>query len=208
MARKRHQKGNRKPANPFQERRTRILKALKDYRKREGFGPLHGEVIDVLMSESDRGAIILVAGVLEDVLAEYVIMQLPAGRARRVELLKPGGVLSSFQDKLALGRALGVIDDATLDSLDIIRQIRNECAHSMRVVSLKIPALNNAFGLLLSDRVAEHIREEAVTGDYLRVVLGLVLVFHVERIQGKTVEEAQAVVDGLSAKMMDRSRTG
>lgn len=163
---------------------------------------MHSEVIDVLMSESDRGAIILVGGVLEDVLGEYVITRLPHGSECRAELLKQGGVLNTFQDKLVLGRALGVIDDATCGSLDIIRQIRNECAHSIRNVSLKLPVLNEAFGLLLSDAIAQRIRKDTVSDDYLRVLLGFVMVFHVERIRGKTIEEAQRVVDDLAAKMV------
>ena len=197
MGRKRHLKGERPPADPFIEKRAAALWALKDY-QRGSFEELHSEVIDVLIDESDRGAVILVGGIVEDVLSEFIIAKLPEGKKRRTDLLRQGGVLNSFQDKVAFGLALGVIDEATADSLGIIRQLRNGCAHSMRRVTLKTPPISQVFSLLLDDGAAKQITE-AANDDIVRMILGFVMVFHVERIRGKSIDEAQAIVDKMSA---------
>lgn len=197
MGRKRSSKGD-KPIDPFLERKAHAFKALKAYCDRGIFQSADPEVIDVLTEESDRGAIILVGGVLEDVLAERIIATLPGGKALRGELLRRGGLLSSFQDKLTLAEAMGIIDGPTADSLDIIRQLRNAFAHTMRTVSMKIPAISGVVGLILDDEHSDYLKSSA-NDAYLRLVLGFIMAFHVERIMGKTQAEAQAVVNRLAA---------
>jgi hypothetical protein len=160
--------------------------------------------MDVLLEESDRGAILLIGGVLEDVLAEQIIKRLPHGERHRDQLLRLGGVLGSFQDKLTLGAALGVIDDATIDSLDIIRQLRNACAHTTLPTTMKVPAINDVVGLLLDDDHANDIKGDR-DENYLRFTLGLVMVFHVERMIGKTAEQAQDVVNRLVARATEEA---
>lgn len=198
MVRKRHLKNDRPPRDPFEERRTKALKALKDYQRGGSFRENYDEVIDVLLDESDRGALILVGGILEDVLAERIIATLPNGRRHRENLLRQGGVLSSFQSKMIFGQALGVLDEATTNSLDIIRMLRNACAHSMREVTLRTPAVAEVLSLVLADEAAEQIKGD-VHDSFLRLMLGFVMAFHVERILGKTREQAQAVVDRMAA---------
>ena len=196
-------KGNRPPVDPFEQRRADTLKALKDYQNQGSFMSGQG-VMDVLLEESDRGAILLIGGVLEDVLAEQIVRKLPHGKKHRSELLRLGGVLGSFQDKLTLGVALGVIDDATLDSLDIIRQLRNTCAHTTLPTTMNVPAINDVIGLLLDDDHAADIKGDR-NEDYLRFTLGLVMVYHVERMFGKTAEEAQEVANRLIARTTEEA---
>ena len=192
-------KSDRPPPDPFIERRAAALKALKEYSGRVAYGDARGSVIDVLLEESDRGAILLICGVLEDVLADQIIKKLPSGKKHKGELLRLGGVLGSFPDKLTLGTALNVIDDSTADSLDIIRQLRNACAHTTIAVTLKTPEINHVIGLMLDDEHAEYIKS-AKNDNYLRFVLGLVMIYHAERILGKTDAEAQAVVNRLAER--------
>lgn len=156
-------------------------------------------VMDVLLDESDRGAILLIGGVVEDVLAEQIIKRLPHGQKHREELLRLGGVLGSFQGKLIVGAALGVIDDETLDSLDIIRQLRNACAHTVLPITMKNPAVSEVVCLMLDDEHGEQIKGDH-NEDYLRFTLGLVMIFHIERMFGKTSEQAQKIVNKIVAR--------
>lgn len=194
MNKKRRLAGEKPQADPFLKRRAEALKALKQYQKQGSFMSGDTGVMDVLLEESDRGAILLVGGVLEDVLAEQIIKKLPKGKEYRDSLLRLGGVLGSFQDKLTLGAALGVLDEATFDSLDILRQLRNACAHATLPTTMQTPAINSVLGLLLDPEHADRIKGER-NEDYLRFTLGMVMVFHVERMLGKTAEQAQAVVN-------------
>jgi hypothetical protein len=204
MGRKRHLKGDKPPPDPFTERRTKALRALKEYQRSGSFKENYAEVIDVLMDESDRGAVMLVGGILEDVLTEQIIEKLPQGRACKDNLLRQGGTLSSVQDKLSIGMALGILDEATNDSLDIIRQLRNACAHTMRRADFATPAVSGAFGLLLPEDLAAHIAQPGRDKNYLRFVLSMVMIFHVERIRGKSQADAQAVVDRLTSRFQAR----
>ena len=198
MGRKRRERRN-KPKDPFVERRAAALKALKEYQNKGSFRENYSEIVDVLVEESDRGAIILVGGVIEDLLSDRIIERLPNGNSQRDDLLRQGGLLNSFQSKVTMALALGLIDEATVDSLDIIRQLRNACAHSRFGVTLSIPQVNRVFALLLSKDAAEDI-EDPVNPEYLRLLLSFVAVYHFELILGRTKEHAQQVVDGMVAK--------
>src|SRR5436190_19047506 len=156
--RKRAERRDGKPKDPFIERKAAALRALSQFQACSSLGELDPEVIDVLMQESDRGALILVAGILEDVLADQIIKRLKIALDGRDDLLRRGGALSSYQNKMSVARALGIIDDATFHSIDIIRLIRNACAHSVRQATLKTPAIRDMFCLVLADDVAGHIK--------------------------------------------------
>jgi DNA-binding MltR family transcriptional regulator len=85
--------------------------------------------------ESDRGAALTAAAVLDDRLNDILVAFL-ADTASAKELLSGfNAPLSSLASRAAAAHALGLIQDNELKEITLIRKIRNEFGHSWRDVS-------------------------------------------------------------------------
>jgi hypothetical protein len=84
----------------------------------------------LLDNESDRAIVILTGCILDDLL-EYRISSV-----RR----EPAEV-SSFASKIRTAYLSGIIDKLTAKQLDIVREMRNACAHSVFALSFQMPEL-------------------------------------------------------------------
>jgi hypothetical protein len=84
---------------------------------------------------NDRGACILlsanVEAALEKALTNYLFFSIPRDEA----LFSENGPLSSFSNKILMGRAIKIYGPKTFDNLDRIRHIRNAFAHAHAPVS-------------------------------------------------------------------------
>jgi DNA-binding MltR family transcriptional regulator len=85
-------------------------------------------LFDELNKETDRGAALLSASVLDQTLADILLNFLVEGAATRV-LLKYPQPLSSFSARQNMCLALGLISKAEYDECSLIRKVRNEFAH-------------------------------------------------------------------------------
>jgi hypothetical protein len=92
---------------------------------------------------------------------------------------------------------MGIVDDEMAESFDIIRLLRNACAHSVRETTFETPAVKNVFALLFT----KPDQLEGYDSQQQRMTLGLVMVFYMERMLGKSPEQAHAVVEGIVQKM-------
>jgi hypothetical protein len=118
------------------------LRNLKEYaRKRltdlETEGP---ELIANYSTESDRGAIILAATNLEDLLEDKITEKLPGligNETARKKIFEHDGLISSFSKKIEMAYAMGIIDADYKKKIDLAREIRNACAHCRFPLSLK-----------------------------------------------------------------------
>lgn len=89
-----------------------------------------------LSEESDRGFIILVVTQLEDSLARQVAEKMPGfDEQSRDRFFGPDGLGSNFAIKSALAYGLGLVSSNTYHKLELIRVMRNACAHSIRPIS-------------------------------------------------------------------------
>src|ERR1035441_6649240 len=62
----------------------------------------------------------------------------PHGFARLgLALFRPLGPLDSFSSRIAMAYRLGLICEGDFDALDLLRKIRNDCAHAMTPFSLE-----------------------------------------------------------------------
>ncbi len=124
------------------------IAALKTYTKIDNTNFLH--VFEGLADESDRAAFIISGSVVEDALNGLLRahMRSPKNNYERDEIWGPQGVLSNFSQKIKIAYALQLIDLEARNGLDVIREIRNQCAHSMMPLSLKTKALVDACHLL------------------------------------------------------------
>src|ERR1019366_6243223 len=83
--------------------------------------------VDLLVSESDRGCILVGAALLDEELAGLFRAILIPELSR--EMLKVDRPLGSFSARSQMAYALGLIHKQDFDDLDIVRKIRNDTAH-------------------------------------------------------------------------------
>lgn len=131
--------------NPHEPQGLRaVLRALK--RRTKG---LDDEAVDAVVEawrgESDRGAIILAATTLEDRLQAAILgkmVNLNSDETSR--LFGPDAPLGTFSAKIRLAQALGILERQEARAVDILREMRNACAHCRGDISFKQAELTNA----------------------------------------------------------------
>ena len=84
-----------------------------------------------LTNESERGAILIGCGEIENYLTDVIKTIIPV-KTKTFEnyLLTYPGSLSSFSSKIVLLYTFRIVDKKLYDSLNILRKIRNNAAHS------------------------------------------------------------------------------
>ncbi|MFP2516956.1 MltR family transcriptional regulator [Buttiauxella agrestis] len=106
-----------------------------------------GLFLNAFNKESDRGAALLAASMLDESLLEILESWLIANKSSK-ELLASGfAPLGSFAARLKAAHALGLIMDHEFNEIDLIRKIRNEFGHSWKEVSFE----NNKIKQLLNN---------------------------------------------------------
>ncbi|HKR06438.1 MAG TPA: hypothetical protein VJY62_17525, partial [Bacteroidia bacterium] len=124
---------------------------------------LFGELFDKLLSESDRGAILIGQAYVEDFLTKFIEDVLPdKGKKYKTKLLEYPGPLSSFSAKIELAFAFRLINENLYGALTELRKIRNDAAHksiSFLLTDLK-DRLNKVYNL--GDGVTGFIREISI----------------------------------------------
>ena len=84
-----------------------------------------------LETQSDRGAVIIAAAWLDDMLLHLLKSTLKDHKASWTKLFGTGGPLESFSNRIDLATLLGIISTEVRSDLHIIREIRNEFAHQV-----------------------------------------------------------------------------
>ena len=139
------------------------LRELKKY-ARQMFGDNDNaqEILADLHAESDRGAFILAATSVEDTL-EWVLgarmSVLETDETARKEVFGAQGTISTYADKILIAYALGIIDREGRKQIDLVREIRNACAHSRRRLTMDTPTLVDAVKAAIGDDVLNAIKD-------------------------------------------------
>lgn len=128
---------------------------LKEYARRQlkDFKTESAELVADYTNESDRGAIILAATHVEDVLELQIVNRLPVlaeDETARKKMFEHDGILSSFSKKIEMAYAMGIVDKAYRKKIDLIREIRNACAHARFPLSMEKQVLQDACKALLT----------------------------------------------------------
>lgn len=124
---------------------------------------IFSHLFDTLLDESERGAIIIGTTKVEEQLEKYIRKILPNDSKTYTEkLLDYPGVLSSFSSKIELAYAFRLIGENLYTSLNALRKIRNEAAHSSN--SFSISEIRGRFeeALDLGPSIAIFIRNQAM----------------------------------------------
>ena len=89
------------------------------------------EFLDGLFKESDRSAVIVGASYFEELTHRKITLLLNKGNSNSLEALLDGtGPLSTFSARIHLLHCLGAISADAANDLNILRKLRNHCAHN------------------------------------------------------------------------------
>jgi hypothetical protein len=173
------------------------LKILKDYaRERHGNEEdLRSAVLD-MKGESDRGAIILSATSIEDILEIEIANRMPSLKSDdqlQKKIFEGDGPISSFSRKIDMAYALGIIDKQYHGIINLIREVRNACAHARRPISLARPELQGVCKVIISDTINDLIDESP---QVLReaLVIKCMLIGHYI-VSGEKIEGTKAIIN-------------
>lgn len=121
-----------------------------------------GVLFDKLLNESGRGAILIGTSHVEEHLTKLIETVMPSDKkAYRTRLLNYPGPISSFSAKIELAHAFRLIPVTLYDSLNALRKIRNEAAHSSSTFSLIEIADKLRLVYSLGPSVPEIVKSEA-----------------------------------------------
>lgn len=102
----------------------------------------HRPIYDDLEAQSDRGAAIVGAALLDRRLEEIIRIRLVEDQITE-DLLNQTQALSSFGVKINLAFSLGLYGEKIRRDLDLIRRIRNEFAHFERPLNFEDDSVAN-----------------------------------------------------------------
>jgi hypothetical protein len=123
----------------------------------------------MIHDESDRGAILMSATNVEDMLEYKILQRLPTlleDETARKSMFDQDGPLSTFSRKIVMAYAMGIIDKPYRKLIDLVRDIRNTAAHSRLPISVQVPPIKVAIEMLVADSI------EGLQTDNPRALLG------------------------------------
>lgn len=98
---------------------------------------LHNLILDSLKKESDRAKLILVSSWIDYFLKVKIQNEFSKGNKKaRKDLFSLNGPFATFSSKLNLAFCAGWIDSDVYHDIQIIRKLRNDCAHSIENITL------------------------------------------------------------------------
>jgi hypothetical protein len=103
---------------------------------------------EIAAIENERGAAIILAVHLETALQTALVKRLKIDKKHFGDMFGFNGPMGTFDNKVRMASAIGLLTDETRSYLDVIRRIRNAFAHSMVPISFKTREVLNACSLL------------------------------------------------------------
>ena len=95
------------------------------------------ELQQALAGETIRGQILILTAQIDNLLLEILKRFLKSARGKKEdELFRPMSPLDSFSARTATAYRLGLISADDADAFDVLRKVRNDCAHSIAPFSL------------------------------------------------------------------------
>ncbi len=145
-----------------------MLEALAIYQKRGADLTDVDAITDMLKSESDRGAVIIMVSFVEDELLERILARFTVtSRTQRKNLIRSGAPLNSLGARMTIAQAMGIIGDDDVFVLEILKGMRNACAHSRHQINFDTPELRDALIMCLGGGDADDILD-MVDGTMIR----------------------------------------
>jgi DNA-binding MltR family transcriptional regulator len=104
------------------------------------------EAAKELSEQTDRGAAIMAAAMLDEILKEFIssLMDTEPASAKRKSAIQNILKRSQFAAKIELAYASGWISEDEFDDLNVIRDIRNAFAHFSQKLTFSNPKIKNS----------------------------------------------------------------
>lgn len=122
-----------------------------------------------LNSESDRGCIIVgtsqIEYLTESLLRKYFSSDPKVIKEAIDPLFEGFGPLSTFASRIKLSYALNLIDDNVYKTLNVIRDIRNVCAHELNIVSFADPFIKEKINNIIIPEDFDSNFEKVINED-------------------------------------------
>ena len=196
--------------NAVKASRTSIIKALKGHSRAkitQAAIQAHGASLE---NESDRGTVIMTAAMIEDTLVQALKRRLPHLNVKEIDsLFDFNGPMGTFSSKIKCAQAFGIINRATRNHIEVIREMRNACAHSQSGLTFKDDVLRNAVFSMLTDDAVSSYQDD---GEYIRLAFvfltGVIANIIIEGDVHKGTAKANAVIAGMvSENATSKSRS-
>ncbi len=113
--------------------------------KKESFDNAPGEIkrlsdfLNVFYKESDRGAILMAASILDEVLAEIILNFLTDTKESKKIVQDFNAPISSFNSRILVAYSLGLIEQQEYYEVEAIKKIRNIFGHHWENVDFNHP---------------------------------------------------------------------
>ncbi len=105
---------------------------------------LFSEHYSLLSEESDRGAVLIAASLLDVALENLVKAKLVKQKNKKDSLFDGANApLGTFSSRIEIAFRLGLIQNSTREMLDVFRRLRNDFAHKISIKSLEDPIVKN-----------------------------------------------------------------
>ena len=142
---------------------------------------LFSELLDTLLDESGRGAILIATTHVDDHLTKLIEAVLPKdfSKSQKDRIFKYPGQLSSFSAKIELAYVFRLINKNLYDSLNALRKIRNDAAHSSS--KFELHELNEKLGQVYNLGPGMH--------NYIKEISGKALIETKMEVVKKILEE-------------------
>lgn len=144
---------------PFERQgRDGMLKDLKGMIKGSSAKIEPEAYLASLNNESDRGAIILAATLIDDALIEALSKLLSGINSDEADrLFGYRGPLGTFSSRIILAQGLGIYSRRVRKQIEIIKEMRNIAAHAHLMVDFNTPQIRNALQSIFDDEAAADI---------------------------------------------------
>jgi hypothetical protein len=143
----------KEPINAINDLKQKTLKRVED-------------LLAAISEESMRGKVLVMTGQIDNLLSEMLKLFLKPARDKNDELLNPMRPLGSFASRVDIAYRLGLIRESDADALDLLRKIRNDCAHTTTPFSIEVEPHSARF-IEFTARTCEK--------DYLYLAIGGVI---------------------------------
>lgn len=178
------------------------VKTLRRFYKDRLSMPDSSKLIAELSGESDRASIILMASMLDEALTFRLSKALPflPSETEYEEIFRLEGPLGTFSSRMEIACLFGFIEDETYQQLNIIREMRNACAHSKLTLTFAEPALANVAKRLFKPLGLMDLPAEGREGLKAAFTVERIFVYY-SLLRGSRKEGTKAV-----AQMLDAAR--
>jgi hypothetical protein len=113
-------------------------------------------IVDEIKKETDRGAAILAATIIDNILENLITARLIESPKSRTALFEhPNAPLHNLYAKIELGFALGLFTSERRKSLHLIRRVRNKFAHRVDAAYFDFPEI----ATIVENGVPQKVKE-------------------------------------------------